>query len=82
MDKLATTTFMVVLLVAVVVVAPSVPSAHDARTLEDVKLPVVVAATSSPTTTCVTFDEVVDGPAVPGPDTADYDDKTPLLGPV
>lgn len=72
-----TTTFMAVIVLLVAAAVVSIPSAHGTRileTVEDVKLPVVVA--SAPTTE-VTF--VV--PTAPGPYTVDYDDKTPLLGP-
>jgi len=80
------TTFMVVVLLIAVAVA-SVPSAHGTRALkteEDVNLPVVVA--SSPTA-YVTFDvpseeAVADGPTTAPAGLVDYDDKTPLLGPV
>jgi hypothetical protein len=82
--------FMVVLLIAVAVA--SIPSAHGARTLETVEqhvnLPVVVASSPTRATTEITFDvpeEAVEaeGPTAPGPDTVgNYDDKTPITGPL
>jgi hypothetical protein len=80
------TTFMAVLLIAAADVA-SIPSAQGIRTLdtvEDVNLPVVAA--SSPTA-YVNLDvppeeAVADGPTTAPAGPVDYDDKTPLLGPV
>ncbi|CAL4944716.1 unnamed protein product [Urochloa decumbens] len=78
------TALTIVVLVAVAAVTTIVSSAHGARTLEAVAIPASFVATP-PAVDDVDFnvpleEEAADGNAAAGPNSSDWDDKTPVSG--